>query len=298
MEVMDLCVGQMGKLTLPLLRPDRRNQSLVFFRIIRRMVGYLHNRWSRTVIELRGDRNFCNHEFMDRRHDRWYVRYTAGLSSNTPLLSMVDKLRRRAEKNYRKIAERQERDNDAKRAKGRKDISQERIVVRRYCKLEYKVESWKFSQRVIANKEVSVEGTNIRFVVTKNNMPETVYRGYYWCGETELWIKDQKYFKAYRMSCNSYRANFFLQFLYAAAFVLAHRMKHRIQGNRSGAVHHGQPYQAHHAQYRVYRGEEDLHQSLFIAPSQTPARNSGGTLENGSLRRQYTNGRYDSPPKR
>ncbi len=34
--------------------------------------------------------------------------------------------------------------------------------------------------------------------------------------------------KADRMSCNSYRANYFRLFLYAAAFVLAHRMKHTV----------------------------------------------------------------------
>ena len=44
----------------------------------------------------------------------------------------------------------------------------------------------------------------------------------------ELWIKDLKYFKADRMSCNSYRANYFRLFLYGAAFVLAHRMKHTV----------------------------------------------------------------------
>ena len=44
----------------------------------------------------------------------------------------------------------------------------------------------------------------------------------------ELWIKDVKYFKADRMSCNSYRANYFRLFLYAAAFVVAHTMKHKL----------------------------------------------------------------------
>lgn len=44
----------------------------------------------------------------------------------------------------------------------------------------------------------------------------------------ELWIKDLKYFKADRMSCNSYRANYFRLFLYAAAFVVAHEMKHTL----------------------------------------------------------------------
>ena len=60
----------------------------------------------------------------------------------------------------------------------------------------------------------------------RNNKPETIYRCYCGRGEMELWIKDLKYFKADRMSCNSYRANYFRLFLYAAAFVIAHRMKH------------------------------------------------------------------------
>ena len=44
----------------------------------------------------------------------------------------------------------------------------------------------------------------------------------------ELWIKDLKYLKADRMSCNSYRANYFRLFLYGAAFVIAHRMKSTV----------------------------------------------------------------------
>ena len=74
------------------------------------------------------------------------------------------------------------------------------------------------------------KGTNIRFVVTKNrnNSPETIYKRYCKRGEMELWIKDIKYFKADRMSCNSYWANYFRLFLYAAAFVVAHTMKHEL----------------------------------------------------------------------
>ena len=44
----------------------------------------------------------------------------------------------------------------------------------------------------------------------------------------ELWIKDVKYFKADRLSCNSYRANYFRLFLYAAAVVVAHMMKLKL----------------------------------------------------------------------
>ena len=41
-------------------------------------------------------------------------------------------------------------------------------------------------------------------------------------------VKDVKYFKADRMSCNSYRANYSRLFLYAAAFVVANTMKHKL----------------------------------------------------------------------
>ena len=222
--------GLTGRLMLPLLRPGRTHKSLSVARIMQRVVEYLHRHWPDTVIELRGDSHFASHEFMDWAHDKWYVRYLTGLSGNSVLLSMVDKPRRRAEKDYRKKAEAQKRDAEAKRTAGWKDTGEERIVVRRYYKLEYKAASWKYAQRVIAKIEVSSEGTNIRFVVTKNrnNSPETVYKRYCGRGETELWIKDMKYFKADRMSCSSYRANYFRLFLYAAAFVIAHRMKHTV----------------------------------------------------------------------
>ena len=222
--------GLTGKLMLPLLRPGRTNKSLSVARIMQRVVEYLHRKWPTTIIELRGDSHFASHEFMDWAHDKWYVRYLTGLSSNNVLLSMVDKPRRRAENDYRKAQKAKDEKCDALTKLGVKDVRHERIVIKRYYKMEYKAKSWKYAQRVIAKIEVSAEGTNIRFVVTKNrnNKPETIYRRYCGRGEMELWIKDLKYFKADRMSCNSYRANYFRLFLHAAAFVLAHRMKYTI----------------------------------------------------------------------
>lgn len=219
-----------GKLMLPFLRSGRTNKSLSVARIMQRVAEYLHRKWPNTIVELRGDSHFASHEFMDWAHDKWYVRYLTGLSSNSVLLSMVDKPRRRAENDYRKAQKAEDEKCEALSKLGIKNVRYERILVRRYYKLEYKAKSWKFSQRVIAKIEVSADGTNIRFVVTKNrnNKPETVYRRYCGRGEMELWIKDLKYFKADRMSCNSYRANYFRLFLYAAAYVLAHRMKHTI----------------------------------------------------------------------
>ena len=153
------------------------------------------------------------------RRNKWYVRYLTGLSGNAKLLEMVDKPRRRAENDFKKALE-----------KVHGSDSKDNVVIRRYFKLDYKAQSWKREQRVIVKIEVSTKGTNIRFVVTKNrnNSPEAIYKRYCKRGEMELWIKDIKFFKADRMSCNSYRANYFRLFLYAAAFVVAHTMKHEL----------------------------------------------------------------------
>ena len=172
--------GLTGKLMLPLLRPGRRNKSLSVARIMQRVVEYLHEHWPNTVIELRGDSHFASHEFMDWAYDKWYVRYLTGLSGNSVLLSMVDKPRQRAENDYRKAQKAEDERCETLTRLGFHGTRHERIVIRRYYKLEYKAESWKHAQRVIAKIEVSSEGTNIRFVVTKNrnNSAETIYKRY------------------------------------------------------------------------------------------------------------------------
>lgn len=222
--------GLSGGLILPLLRPGRTNKSLNVWRIMLRLIEYLHKKWPGTVFELRGDSHFCSHEFMDWAWNKWYVGYTTGLAGNSVLYKMADKPKRRAENDYRKVVERQRQDDDAARSRGLQPPRRERTVIRRYYSILYKAGSWKQEQRVIVKIEVSAEGTNIRFVVSKNrnNTPKTVYRHYCGRGEMELWIKDLKYFKADRMSCSSYRANYFRLFLYAAAFVVAHSMKHKL----------------------------------------------------------------------
>lgn len=197
--------GMNGKLVLPLLRPGRRNKSLNIFGILRRVTEFLHKKWPRTIIELRGDSHFCSHDFMDWAHSRYYVRFTTGLAGNQALRRMIDKSLRRA----------------------RNDYDKHKKPVRRYYSIYYKAQSWKHCQRVIAKIEVNSMGENLRFVVTSNrsNTPQTVYRRYCQRGTMELWIKDLKYLRADRMSCNSYRANMFRLFLYGAAYVVAHRMK-------------------------------------------------------------------------
>ena len=95
----------------------------------------------------------------------WIIHINKKKSGNAKLLEVVDKPRRRAENDFKKALE-----------KVHGSDSKNNVVVRRYVKLDYKAQSWKREQRVIAKTEVSTKGTNIRFVVTKNrnNSPETI----------------------------------------------------------------------------------------------------------------------------
>lgn len=134
---------------MPRNRPCLLSSTFNVLRILRRVVEYLHECWPNTVIELRRDSHFCSHEFTDWAWSKWYVRYLTGLSGNAKLLEMVDKPRRRAENDFKKALE---------RVHGSE--SKDNVVIRWYFKLNYKAQSWKYEQRVIAKIEVSAKGTN------------------------------------------------------------------------------------------------------------------------------------------
>lgn len=203
-----LMEGYSGKMILPILRPGRRNKSLNVHGILPRVIEYLHSVWPRTIFMLRGDCHFCSHNFMDWEHGKHYVEFLTGLSGNIALLKKVEKQCRMAKNCYEKHGK----------------------PVCRYYKFDYKAKSWKYSLRVIAKVEYNGNGENVRFVITSNhnNSAETICRRYCRRGEMELWIKDLKYFRADRMSCSSFRANFFRLFLHAAAYVMAYEMKHTL----------------------------------------------------------------------
>lgn len=200
--------GLSGKMILPILRPGRRNKSLNVSKILIRIIKRLHRAWPNCRIELRGDSHFCSHELMDwiSNQHNILLGFTTGLSSNSVLRKLIDKPLRR----WRRYYEKEGKD------------------VRCFYSFSYKAKSWEHAQRVIAKIEINAMGENIRFIVTsnKNNKAETVYRHYIRRGEMELWIKDLKSIRGDRMSCNTFMANQFRLFLYAAADIMLYNLKH------------------------------------------------------------------------
>ena len=125
-----------------------------------------------------------------------HVDFVTGIAPNVTLLKKVEKPLRRWQKVF---------DGDKK-------------PTCHYYSFMYKAKLWKRAQRVIAKVEFTQLDRNIRFIVTSNcnNRLETLYRRYAGRGEMELWIKDFKALNGNRMSCSSYRANYFRLFLYVA----------------------------------------------------------------------------------
>lgn len=137
---------------------------------------------------------------------RTCVDFITGITPNTVLLKNIDKPLRRWQKAF---------DSDKKQTC-------------HYYSFKYKAGAWKQEQRVIAKIEFTKLGSNVKFTVTSNRnyRLETLYRRYAGRGEMELWIKDYKALHGDRMSCGSYRANYFRLFLYVAAQILLYDFRH------------------------------------------------------------------------
>ncbi len=209
--------GLSGKMILPLLRPGRRNKTAGVFSILRRVITALHEAWPKCVIKFRGDSHFCCRELMDWAHDAPWLRFVTGIGSNPVLLRMADKTIKRSQTQY----------EETKRPQ------------RLYCSFVYKAESWTYPQRVVCKAEWSSLGENVRFIVTSQRRLDDriCYDDYRMRGQCELDIKQIKEIRADRMSCRNFKANTFRLFLYAAAYVMLHRMKTAMfAGKRHGGV--------------------------------------------------------------
>ena len=97
---------------------------------------------------------------------------------------------------------------------------------------KYQAASWKKERRIIAKLEVCLHGINRRFLVTNNNSqtPKEVYENEY-CprGDMENKIKQLKLdLKADRLSCHSFSANQFRNFLAGLSYIIITAVKKKL----------------------------------------------------------------------
>mgnify|MGYP001255134671 CR=1 FL=1 len=101
-----------------------------------------------------------------------------------------------------------------------------------YMSFKYQAGSWKKERRIIAKIEASENGLSRRFLVTNNtcNSAKEAYENQY-CprGDMENKIKQLKLdLKADRLSCHSFLANQFRNFLAGLAYIIVTTVKKKL----------------------------------------------------------------------
>lgn len=212
--------GHSGKLVLPMLRPGRRNKTANISDTLKWLVGVLRAAWPKVMITVRGDSHFCSHEFMDwvRGGSAGKVYFITGIASNK-VLSQHPVTRRLV----REV---------------RAEYGMHGVPVRRYGRIDYKADSWLFSERVTVKVEITrKKGLNVRYIVS--NLPvksDAWLYAHTYCGRgnDELYIREFKEaVSGDRLSCHSFKANKFRTFIYAAAYVLMHSIRGRALAGTS-----------------------------------------------------------------
>jgi hypothetical protein len=202
--------GLSGKLVTTILRPGRRNKQANIARLLQKLISYLRVQWPKTKIIVRGDSHFASQDFMDWTCIQPNLSFITGLAGNAKLHEL----------------------SNITVESAKREFDRYKNPVKRYHSFMYKAGSWERYQRVIVKVEVTLMGTNIRYIVTNlyDFRTRDLYeKGYCARGSMELRIKDHKlYLKSDRSSCTKFTANQFRLFLHSMAYILIHTLQKQV----------------------------------------------------------------------
>jgi Transposase DDE domain group 1 len=203
--------GLSGRLITAILKPGKRCDGKAMLSIVKRVAGFLRERWPETLIIFRGDSHFAYPEVFEYIEASDSMMYVTGLTANPVLM-------------------REARDTVIRAVRLQQRTGRDRTVL--FHSFYYQAQSWSHPRRVVVKAEATAEGRNIRFIVTDmvRAKASVLYRDIYAArGQCELYIKDHKlYLKSDRTSCHRFEANQFRLFLHSAAYVLLHSLKTEV----------------------------------------------------------------------
>lgn len=165
--------GLSGKLITTILKPGRRNKQNNVASLLKKLIRHLRKQWPKTLIIVRGDSHFTSKDFMEWCAKNPLTSHITGLSGNKKLHELARVTIDSAEREYKQYGK----------------------PVKRYHGFLYQAGSWETPQRVVVKVEVSVMGTNIRYIVsnlTQVRVKDLYEKGYCARGSMELGIKEHK----------------------------------------------------------------------------------------------------------
>jgi hypothetical protein len=205
--------AESGQLVSALLRPGNVHASRGAAGLLRRVIRRIKQRFPQVQIAVRADSGFCAPLLLETLEqlnaELGDVEYLFGLAKNPVLLRQATPARSQAEERFRRRGEK----------------------VRCFSSFSYAARSWSRPRFVVAKIEYCGMGENPRFVVSSlEGFPaDLLYQAYCERGQCENLIKDLKNaLQADRLSCSSFRANFFRLLLHVAAYRLLHALRHKI----------------------------------------------------------------------
>lgn len=185
-----------------LLRPGKTPSGHEIRGHLRRLMRAIRRHWPRTHITIRGDSHYARPEVMDFC-DANDIDFVFGLAGN-------DVLRRLVEPEADEVRVRRAEAGAA--------------AIRRYTETRYRAKSWHAGRRVAARIEATMQGLDIRYVVTSltHGSAEWLYDSLYCSrGQAENLIKLHKtQLASDRTSCRSALANQVRLVLHTAAYWL------------------------------------------------------------------------------
>jgi Transposase DDE domain group 1 len=205
--------AESGQLVTALLRPGKVHASRGAAGLLRRVIRRIKQRFPQVQIAVRGDSGFCTPLLLETLEqlnvELGDVEYLFGLAKNPALLRQATAARSQAEELFRRRGEK----------------------ARCFTSFSYAARSWSRSRFVVAKVERCAMGENPRFVISSlEGFPaDLLYQAYCERGQCENLIKDLKNaLQADRLSCSSFRANFFRLLLHTAAYRLLHALRQKI----------------------------------------------------------------------
>lgn len=205
--------GESGQLVSVLLRPGNVHASRGAAGLLRRLVSRIKQRFPQVQIAVRGDSGFCTPHLLNTLEqlnaEFGEVEYLFGLAKNPVLLRQAAPTMDRAEELFRRRGEK----------------------TQCFASFAYAAQSWPHARFVAAKAEHGQKGANPRFVISSlEGFPaDLLYRAYCERGQCENMIKDLKNaLQADRLSCSSFRANFFRLLLHAAAYRLLFALRQQV----------------------------------------------------------------------
>lgn len=205
--------GESGQLVSALLRPGNVHASRGAAGLLRRVIRQIKQRFPQAQIAVRGDSGFATPHLLETLErlnaELGDVEYLFGLAKNPALLKKAGPAMSQAEELFRRRSEK----------------------AQCFSGFYYAAGTWSHPRFVVAKAEHTALGANPRFVLSSlEGFPaDLLYHAYCERGQCENRIKDLKNaLLADRLSCSSFRANFFRLLLHAAAYRLLHGVRQQI----------------------------------------------------------------------